>query len=100
MRSRAVTANQRIRTGDRSRPSTNAVADSDAIAPARTIDGSNRVKLTNQRINPSVATHRHVGRSTRSNGAAAISTKDTFCPDTAVRWDRPLARNLSTIARG
>ena len=76
------------------------VADSDAIAPARTIDGSNRVRLTNREDGLSVTTHRHHGRKTRNNGAAAINTNDTFCPDTAVRCDRPLARNRSIISRG
>ena len=95
-----MTASQRMRTGDRSRPKTNAVADSDAIAPARTIDGSNRVKLTNHRINASVTAQRHHGRSARNSGAAAIRTKLTFWPDTAVKWDRPLARNRSIISLG
>ena len=98
--SNATTARHRMRAGARSRPNTNAVADNAAIAPARTIDGSNRVKLTNHAINPNVTIHRLNGRSTRSNGPAAANTNATFCPDTAVRCDRPLARKRWIISIG
>ena len=79
------TANARIRIGARSRPVAYAIADSDAIVPARTIDGSKRVKATNHRINPTVTPSRGQRRSRRSTGPHAARTKATFCPDTAVK---------------
>ena len=67
---------------------------------SRRIDGSNLVNTTNQAISDSVASHRGQGRNLRSSGPHAASTNATFCPETAVRWLRPLARKRSTIARG
>ena len=77
-RTSPVTATARIRTGPRSRPSTNAVAESPAITPARTIDGSNRVRATNQAMRPMLATHRPQGRRRRSSGPLAARRKETF----------------------
>lgn len=94
------TANARMRIGARSRPVAYAIADSDAIVPARTIDGSKRVNATNHKINPTVTPSRGHRRKRRSNGPQAASTNATFCPDTAVRWERPLALNRSIIACG
>ena len=67
-------------TGDACRPSTNAVADNPAITPALNTDGSKRVIAMNHTTTPTVAAHRHHGRSRRNNGNAAASTKATFCP--------------------
>ena len=96
-----ITAMHSSRAGWRSRPSTKAVADSTAIAPARMIDGSNRVSITNQPING------HRDRPAHRTAAAAAATDSrppghnaTFWPDTAVRCDSPLARKRSTIAGG
>lgn len=94
------TANARIRIGARSRPVAYATADSDAIVPARTIEGSKRVNATNHKINPTVTPSRGHRRSRRNNGPHAAKTKATFCPDTAVKWERPLALNRLIIARG
>ncbi len=54
IRTSPITASANMRTGDRSRPDMNAVADNPAITPARRIDGSNRVIATNQAITPTV----------------------------------------------
>ena len=74
----AVTARHSTRNGDRSRPRTYAVVEIAAIVPARTIDGSNLVRLTNQAIRPSVTTQRATGRRRDSTGPAAAITNDTF----------------------
>ena len=60
--SRPITATASRRSGSRSRPSANAVAPSPAIAPARSTDGSARVRTTNQPISASDAAHRATGR--------------------------------------
>ncbi len=70
-----ITASASRRTGDRSRPDTNAVADSTAITPARRIDGSNRVSATNQAISPTVSSHLGHGRSRTRSGPHAARTK-------------------------
>ncbi len=98
--SNPVTASARIRTGDRSRPVMNAVADSPAITPARRIDGSKRVITTNQAITDTVTAHRSAGRNRTSSGPHAASTNATFCPDTAVKCDSPLARNRAVMSSG
>ncbi len=96
----ARTATASSRTGDRSRPVMNAVADSTAIAPARRIEGSNRVRATNHTISATVTTQRGRGRSRTRIGPQAASRKLTFCPETAVRCDRPLARKRSIMSIG
>ncbi len=95
-----ITASANKRTGDRSRPDTNAVADNPAITPALRIDGSNRVIATNQAITPTVSSHLGHGRNRTSSGLHAARTNATFCPDTAVKCDNPLARNRSIMSRG
>ena len=77
-RTSTVTARHSTRNGARSRPSANAVVEIAAIVPARTIDGSNRVRLTNQAISPIVTIQRADGRSRDSSGPAAAMTNDTF----------------------
>ena len=73
-----ITAMHSSRAGWRSRPSTKAVAESAAIAPARMIEGSNRVSITNHPINATVIAQRAAGRSRRRNGPAAASMNATF----------------------
>ncbi len=97
---RPVTARDSSRDGALSRPNTNAVAEIAAIVPARTIDGSNRVRLTNHAINATVAAHRQPARRRRKSGPAPASTNATFWPETAVRCESPLARKRSIIACG
>ena len=73
-----VTARHSTRNGARSRPTAYAVVEIAAIVPARTIDGSNLVRLTNHAIKPIVTTQRADGRSRDNNGPAAAITNDTF----------------------
>ena len=92
---KAMIASASRRTGDACAPRTKAVAARIAITPARSTDGSKRVSAMNHATTATVAAHRHDGRNRRSNGKAAASTKATFCPDTAVRCERPDPRKAS-----
>ena len=82
------------------RPSTYDELASIAMTPARSTDGSKRVRTMNQPIRARVAAQRDHGRSRRSSGEAAAIKNATFSPDTAVRCDSPDVRNASTISAG
>ncbi len=65
MSTRIETVDASSRTTDRWRPRTYAEQPSMAMTPARSTDGSKRVRAMNHPISPMVAAHRHHGRSRR-----------------------------------
>jgi hypothetical protein len=98
--SMAATPNASVRTVEVGRPSAAPTAATDAMATARSTEGSARVTSANKASTASVAANRGPNRSRVSRGAAMTMTNATFWPDTASRWVRPAARKASAMSAG
>lgn len=95
-----ATPSASARSVDAGRPTAEPTAATDAMAVARSTDGSHRVSSANPASTARVATNRGPNRSRLSTGAAITSANATFCPDTASRWVRPAARKASVMSGG
>ena len=88
------------RIGFTCRPLTRADNATAAMTDARITDGSKRVRVANHPMTASEPTQRAVALRRASNGAITANMYATFCPLTAVRCDRPAARNSSRVCFG
>ena len=83
-----------------SRPRAEPSATNPAIIAARNTEGSPRVTTVNHNNTNIVNPSRHDDRARISNGPITVKRNATFCPDTAVRCDKPLFRNAVIIVAG
>ncbi len=100
IRSMPVAPRVNVRTEEVGRPAAMPTAATDAIAVARSTDGSARVTSANMANTASVTARRGPKRRLVSTGAAITSTNATFCPDTAKRCVSPAAWNASSMSAG
>ena len=82
------------------RPAAKTMAEMPAIVTARTTDGSTRVMIANHAKINNVKTKRGDRLRRERTGATTAKINATFCPETAVRWARPLERNRRTMESG
>ena len=96
----AATPRASARSVEAGRPIAAPTAATDAMAVARSTDGSARVSNAKPTSTARVTASRGPKRSRDSTGAAITSAKATFWPDTASKWLRPAARKASVMSAG